>query len=71
MNSIGAEPIILSGRQFETLAGSLKRPDEGYMDRRDAIFKKTDENVIMKRTGTDIEVEIPDLDLSFIGREKA
>lgn len=66
MNSFRTEPIVLSGEQFMKLANSLCRPDREYMDRRDAIFAKMDGEISIKRDGMDLEVEIPDLDLSFI-----
>lgn len=66
MNSFRTEPIVLSGEQFMKLADSLRRPDKEYLDRRDAVFTKMDEDISIRRDGTNIEVEIPDLDLSFI-----
>ncbi|MCM1232329.1 MAG: hypothetical protein NC489_19575 [Ruminococcus flavefaciens] len=66
MNSFRTEPIVLSGEQFEKLAHSLHRPDKEYIERRDAIFARIDEEISVKRHGTDVEVDIPDLDLSFI-----
>lgn len=66
MNSFRTEPLVLSGEQFMQLANSLCRPDREYMDRRDAIFAKMDGEISIKRDGMDLEVEIPDLDLSFI-----
>lgn len=66
MNSFRTEPIVLSGEQFMKLAASLRRPDEEYMDRRDKMFAKMDENITIQRNGMDMEVDIPDLDLSFI-----
>lgn len=66
MNSFRTEPIVLSGEQFMKFADSLRRPNKEYMDRRDAIFEKMDEEISIEREGMDIEVEIPNLDLSFI-----
>ena len=66
MNSFRTEPIVLSGEQFMKLADSLRRPDKEYLDRRDAVFAKMDEEISIKREGVDIEVEIPNLDLSFV-----
>lgn len=60
------EPIVLSGEQFMKLADSLHRPDKEYLDGRDAIFARIDEDINIRRDGMDIEVEILDLDLSFI-----
>lgn len=66
MNSFRTEPIVLSGEQFMKLADSLRRPDKEYLDRRDAVFARMDEDISIRRDGMDLEVEIPDLDLSFI-----
>lgn len=66
MNSFRTEPIVLSNRQFIELADSLRRPDKEYMNRRNALFAKMDEEVSITENGTDMEVEIPDMDLSFI-----
>lgn len=70
LNSFRTEPIVLSGEQFMKLANSLRRPNKEYMDRRDAIFTKMDKEISIKRNGTDIEVEIPNLDLSFINKSR-
>lgn len=66
MSVFRTEPIVLSSEQFIELADSLRRPDKEYMDRRDAIFARMDEEISIERDGMDIEVEIPNLDLSFI-----
>ncbi len=66
MNTFRTEPIVLSGEQFMKLADFLRRPDKEYLDRRDAVFARMDEEISIKRDGMDMEVEIPDLDLSFI-----
>lgn len=66
MNNFQTEPIALSGEQFMKLADSLRRPDKEYLDRRDAIFAKMDEEISIERNEMDIEVEIPNLDLSFV-----
>lgn len=66
MNSFRTEPIVLSGEQFMKLADSLRRPDKEYLVRRDAIFERMDEDISIERDGMDMEVEIPNLNLSFI-----
>lgn len=66
MNSFQTEPVILSGEQFTKFAGSLRRPNKEYMNRRDAIFARMDKEISIERNGMNIEVEIPVLDLSFI-----
>lgn len=66
MNNFQTEPIALSSEKFIKLADSLRRPDREYMDRRDAIFAKMDEEISIERNEMDIEVEIPNLDLSFV-----
>lgn len=66
MNNFQTEPIALSGEQFMKLADSLRRPDKEYLDRWDAIFAKMDEEISIERNEMDIEVEIPNLDLSFV-----
>lgn len=66
MNNFQTEPIVLSGEQFMKLADSLRRPNKEYMDRRDAIFARMDEEISIERDGMDMEVEIPNLDLSFV-----
>lgn len=66
MNGFLTEPIILSGEQSVAFINSLRRPDEEYLNRRDEIFAKMDEEIRIERNGMDMEVEIPDLDLSFI-----
>lgn len=66
MNNFQTEPIVLSGEQFMKLADSLRRPDREYLDRRDAVFTKMDEEISIERNEMDIEVEIPNLDLSFV-----
>ena len=38
------------------------------MARRDAVFARIDKEISMERNGTDIRVDIPELDLSFIDR---
>ncbi len=59
-------PIVLSGREGEAFIGSLLRPDESCIRRRDELFAETDERVNIKRNGTDMDVDIPDMDLSFL-----
>jgi hypothetical protein len=66
MNNFQTEPIALSSEQFIKLADSLRRPNKEYLDRRDAIFAKMDEEISIERNEMDIEVEIPNLDLSFV-----
>lgn len=66
MNSFQTEPIVLSGEQFMKLADSLRRPDKDYFDRRNAVFARMEKDISISRTGMDMEVEIPDLDLSFL-----
>lgn len=66
MNGFLTEPIILSGEQSVAFIDSLCRPDKEYLNRRDEIFAKMDEEISIERNGMDMEVEIPDLDLSFI-----
>lgn len=68
MNNFRTEPIVLSGEQFMKLADSLRRQDKGYMNRRDAIFERMDKEISIERDGMEIEVEIPNLDLSFVDR---
>lgn len=62
-------PILLSTGQFRQLAASLTRPDKAYMARRDAVFARIDNEISLERNGTDIRVDIPELDLSFIDRQ--
>lgn len=62
-------PILLSAGQFRQLAASLIRPDKAYMARRDTVFTEIDNEISMERNGTDIRVDIPELDLSFIDRQ--
>lgn len=65
MNGFRTEPIVLSAGQFIELADSLRRPDKEYMNRRNALFAKMDEEINIATNGMDMEVEIPDMDLSF------
>lgn len=66
MNGFLTEPIILSGEQSVAFFNSLRRPNKEYLNRRDELFAKMDEKISIQRNGMDMEVEIPDLDLSFI-----
>lgn len=66
MGSFKTEPIVLSNNQFAILAESLRRMDRAYLERRNAAFTKMDKDITIIRNGQDMEVDIPDLDLSFI-----
>lgn len=66
MNGFLTEPIVLSGEQSAAFLNSLRRPNKEYLNRRDEIFAKMDEEISIARNGMDMEVEIPGLDLSFI-----
>lgn len=69
MNGFLTEPIILTGEQSTKFINSLCRPNSEYLDRMSKIFNKMDEEISIQRKGMDLEVEIADLDLSFIDEE--
>lgn len=66
MNGFLTEPIILSGEQSIDFINSLQRPDKEYIARRDKIFSKMNDDISIHQNGMDFEVEIANLDLSFI-----
>lgn len=59
--------INLTKDQFSKLVDLLRHPDPIYMQRRDAVFQKMDEEITITHNGQDMEVDIPCLDLSMIG----
>lgn len=59
--------INLTKDQFSQLADSLRHPDPVYMQHRDAVFRKMDEEITITHNGQDMEVDILCLDLSMIG----
>lgn len=69
MDGFLTEPLILSGRQSVEFINSLCSPERDYLRRRDEIFNKMDAEISIQRRGQDMEVDIPDLDLSFIDNE--
>ena len=69
MNGFLTEPIILTGEQSTKFINSLSRPDSEYLNKVNRIFNKMDEEISIQRKGMDLEVEIADLDLSFIDEE--
>lgn len=71
MNGFLTEPIILTGEQSTKFINSLSRPDSEYLDKVNKIFNKMDEEISIQRKGMDLEVEIADLDLSFIDEENS
>lgn len=66
MGSFKTEPIVLSNNQFAILAESLRKMDRAYLERRNAAFAKMDKEIVIERHKQNMEVDIPDLDLSFI-----
>lgn len=66
MSSFITEPIIISGEYSSDFLGSLLHPDSDYMHNQRAIFEEMDRTININKNGMDIEVEIQDLDLSFL-----
>lgn len=66
MDGFLTEPIVLSGSQSVEFINFLRNPGSEYLNRRNEIFDEMDANISIQRKGRDMEVDIPDLDLSFI-----
>ena len=66
MKSFITEPIIISNEQSVNFLNSLIKPDEKYIFHRNAIFNQIDRTIDIHRKGMDMDVELQDLDLSFI-----
>lgn len=66
MSRFFTEPIIISRQQSAEFLDSLANPNRDYIHYRDALFAEMDNAIDIRKKGVDIEVDIPDLDLSFI-----
>lgn len=66
MNRFFTEPIIISRKQSAEFLDSLANPDREYIHNRDAVFSEMDNAINIQKNGTDMEVDIQSLDLSFI-----
>lgn len=66
MNGFITEPIRLSSEQSKAFCNSLFRPSAEYLSNIGNIFSNLDREISINRTGRDIEIDIPNLDLSFI-----
>lgn len=69
MNGFLTKPVVLSGRQSVEFINSLRNPGKEYLNKRNEIFDRMDAGISIERKGRDLEVEIPNLDLSFIDEE--
>ena len=66
MNGFITEPIRLSSEQSKAFCDSLFSPNAEYLNKIGNIFDNLDKEISINRIGRDIEVDIPNLDLSFI-----
>lgn len=66
MNSFITKPVVIQGESTLGFIRSLMHPDSRYMQLRNAVFDEIDRNINIQRDGMDMNVDIQDLDLSFI-----
>ena len=69
MKGFHTELIVIEREHVKEFLDSLRRPDIDYLQRKNAIFDEMDSTMQVQYEGMDIEVEIQDLDLSFIDDE--
>lgn len=69
MNSFITKPVVIQGESTLGFIRSLMHPDNSYMQFRNAVFNEIDRSINIQRDGMDMNVDIQDLDLSFIDRQ--
>lgn len=66
MSSFLTEPIIISGEHSSDFLESLLHPNADYMHNQMSVFEEMDRTINISKNGMDMEVDIQDLDLSFL-----